>query len=136
MSLITKNIILNLQRNNPIQYLKFKERIKELKALKDSQNQLNKRIQNIIKSRIESNEVKTSNTKSEIIELGESLDDLIKQEDDLRMLIGMDKVNLNIPLSKFEQEKVAEVLKTLLGDKDHYEPVGGGYAALFKNEKK
>lgn len=136
MTLITKKIIQRIQKDNPEHYLSFKKRIKELKNLKKSQFELKVQIEKSIKKRLELKKNQNHKNDSEVILLGKHLDKLIEEEDALRFKIGMDKVNLNIPLTDSEGDKVAEIIKSLFGNDDHYEPVGGGYAALFKNEKK
>ena len=135
MTLITKKIVQRIKKDNPEHYLSFKKRIKELKDLKKSQFELKVQIENSIKKRLELKKNQNRKNGSEVILLGKHLDKLIEEEDALRFKIGMDKVNLNIPLTDSEGDKVAEIIKSLFGNDDHYEPVGGGYAALFKNEK-
>ena len=84
----------------------------------------------MVKDRIKNEQDKNQN---KLLEYGHMLDKLLEQEEQLRFNIGMGKINLNIPLSKSEEQKVGEAIKELFGNNES--PSKNGYSALFQNEK-
>ena len=114
MTLITKNLVQQLIKNNPDHYKNFKNKIHQLKKLKKDQFQLRDEIEKQINYRIENK----PNSKNEeyLLQLGEELDELINLEEQIRFEIGMDKINLNIPLNEEETEKVGQAIKDLFGN--------------------
>tara|TARA_B100001059_G_C17778725_1_gene552829 strand:+ start:675 stop:1073 length:399 start_codon:yes stop_codon:yes gene_type:complete len=132
MSQITKEIIQQLKTNNPEHYKSFKKKIGTLKSLKKNQVELSQQIQKVVKDRIKNDQNINQN---KLLELGQKLDELLEQEEHLRFNIGMDKINLNIPLSKSEEAKVGAAIKELFGKNKNEKPSNNGYSALFQDEK-
>lgn len=130
MSQISKQLIHRLKTNNPDHYKSFKKKIDNLKSLKKKQVELSQQIEKLVKDRIKNDQDKNQN---KLLKLGQMLDKLLEQEEQLRFNIGMDKINLNIPLSKSEEQKVGEAIKELFGNNES--PSKNGYSALFQNEK-
>lgn len=86
----------------------------------------------MVKDRIKNDQDKNQN---KLLEYGQMLDKLLEQEEQLRFNIGMDKINLNIPLSISEEAKVGAAIKELFGKNKNEKPSNNGYSALFQDEK-
>ena len=130
MTLITKNLVQQLIKNNPDHYKNFKNKIHQLKKIKKDQFQLKDEIEKQINRRIENK--LNSESKEYLIKIGEELDELINLEEQVRFEIVMDKVSLNIPLNEEETQKVGQAIKDLFGSDESQNSENNGYAKLFK----
>lgn len=132
MTLITKNLVQQLIKNNPGHYKKFRNKIYELKKIKKDQFQIKEKIEKEINYRMENKQNPKSNSDEYLLKIGEELDELINLEEKIRFEIGMDKINLNIPLNEEETEKVGEAIKDLFGGDESRTSENKGSSKLFK----